>query len=151
MNLHTQGPLSNHNCAFQLHHVTKLLNASRPKNNKKENRRLFEEISPLKLFKMMTVFSWSCFALKKKVDRMNFFMQICVCGLKWETFLWSQLNALSLQFGNCLLKASTHKAAKVYKLQKLFRNQNKTFMGTRMIIVSDKVPQLTQCSNNQHE
>lgn len=28
-NLHTEGPLSNHNCAFQLHHVTKFLNVSR--------------------------------------------------------------------------------------------------------------------------
>lgn len=35
-NLHTEGPLLNHNCAFQLHHVTKLLNDSSylPKKNK---------------------------------------------------------------------------------------------------------------------
>lgn len=41
-NLHTEGPLSEHNCEFQLHHVTKLLNAS---PRKKGPRKSWEKLS----------------------------------------------------------------------------------------------------------
>lgn len=54
-NLHTEGPLSNHNCAFQLHHVTELLNDSFPKLSLCFPTKKKKEISSLKLFKMMTV------------------------------------------------------------------------------------------------
>lgn len=74
-NLHTDGISLNHNCAFQLHHVTKLLNVSLFHPKILRNCHFFsttkkfkiKEISSLKLFKMMTVFSWSCFALKKSI------------------------------------------------------------------------------------
>lgn len=45
-NLHTEGPLSEHNCAFQLHHVTKFLNASPRKKGHgrvEKNCRYFRE------------------------------------------------------------------------------------------------------------
>lgn len=64
-NLHTEGPLSNHNCAFQLHHVTELLNASRPEKKRATGKLLQrKEISLNYLFQSKS-FSWSCFALKK--------------------------------------------------------------------------------------
>jgi hypothetical protein len=68
-NLHTEGLLSNHNCAFQLHHVTELLNDSsiyrKTKTDASMERKIVvfletyteEKVSSLKLFKMMTVLS----------------------------------------------------------------------------------------------
>lgn len=84
------GPLSNHNCAFQLHHVTKLLNVALPKKkslsrrNCLRHKKKLKEISSLKLFKMMTVLSWSCFSLKKRVDKMKTFLCKFAFAGEWD-------------------------------------------------------------------
>lgn len=134
------------------HQKTRKSLFSSPRKSKKK-----KEISALKLFKMMTVLSWSCFALKNRRQNKVFYAN---CGKRWEKFLWLLLNAFYLQLPQIYWLNSLHQLTALDQLDKVSRaflhNSRALWVRldwelyvARMIIVYDKVLQFTQCFSNQ--